>query len=78
MSAVATRRRSPLVTDPPATARPAARLFEPQRPDGGVTLEERLLGVWEDLTRHGHAGCPVCGGRMQVAHACEACGSELS
>ena len=78
MSAVATRRRSAIVTDPPATARPAARLFEPQRPDGGVTLEERLLGVWEDLTRQGHAGCPVCGGRMHVAHGCDACGSELT
>ena len=78
MSAVATRRRSALITDPPATARPAQRLFEPQRPDGGVSLEERLLGVWEDLTRHGHAGCPVCGGRMRHSHSCDGCGSELS
>ncbi len=77
-SAIATRRRSPLVTDPPATARPAQRLFEPQRPDGGVTLEERLLGVWEDLTHQGEAGCPVCGGRIHGPVACEDCGSELS
>jgi hypothetical protein len=77
MSAVATRRRSAIVTDPPAAARPAARLFEPQRPDGGVSLEERLLAVWEDLTRQGHAGCPVCGGRIHV-RGCESCGSELS
>ncbi len=78
MSAVATRRRPPLVTDPPAAVRPAARLFEPHSPDGGVSLEERLLAVWEDLTRQGDAGCPVCGGRMHVASGCEACGSELS
>jgi hypothetical protein len=78
MSAVATHRRSALVTDPPATAHPAPRLFEPQRPDGGVTLEERLLAVWEDLTREGHAGCPVCGGRMRAAGGCEHCGSDLS
>ena len=78
MSAVATRRRSPLVTDPPAAARPAARLFEPHRPDGGVTLEERLLGVWEDLTHQGEAGCPVCGGRIHTTAACERCGAELS
>ena len=78
MSAVATRRRSPLVTDPPATARPAPRLCEPQRPDGGVTLEERLLGVWEDLTHQGEAGCPVCGGRIHGPSACGDCGSELS
>lgn len=78
MSAVATCRGPGLVTDPPAAERPAARLFEPHRPDGGVSLEERLLAVWEDLTRDGHAGCPVCGGRIHVASGCEACGSELS
>jgi hypothetical protein len=77
-AAVATRRHPAVVTDPPATARPAPRLFEPQRPDGGVSLEERLLAVWEDLTHQGHAGCPVCGGRIGVASACEDCGSELS
>jgi hypothetical protein len=78
MSAVATHGRSALVTDPPAAERPAARLFEPRRPDGGVSLEERLLAVWEDLTREGHAGCPVCGGRINVTSGCEACGSDLS
>ncbi|MDX6582577.1 MAG: hypothetical protein QOI10_1761 [Solirubrobacterales bacterium] len=78
MSAVATRRRSALVTDPPATARSATRLFEPQRPDGGVSLEERLLAVWEDLISHGHAGCPVCGGRIQADAGCDGCGSALS
>jgi hypothetical protein len=78
MSAVATRRRSALIADPPAAARPASRLFEPQRPDGGVSLEERLLAVWEDLTRQGHAGCPVCGGRMRTAQGCEGCGSAVS
>ena len=78
MSAVATHRRSALVTDPPAAVRPAARLFEPQQPDGGVSLEERLLGVLEDLTHQGEAGCPVCGGRMRAAGGCEGCGSDLS
>ena len=76
--AVATRRRPAFVTDPPAAERPAARLFEPHRPDGGVSLEERLLAVWEDLTARGQAGCPVCGGRIHVASGCEDCGSELS
>jgi hypothetical protein len=78
MTTVATRRRPALVTDPPAAVRPAERLFEPQRPDGGVSLEERLLAVWEDLTRQGDAGCPVCGGRIHAASGCERCGSELS
>ena len=73
MSAVAT---SPApVVDPPATVRPPSRLFEP--PGGEVTLEESILGVWEDLARQGQAGCPVCGGRIH-RHACSDCGSALS
>ena len=78
MSAVATGERGAHVADPPAAAHPAERLFEPRRPDGGVTLEDSLLRVWEDLSRDGHAGCPVCGGRMTVAGCCRECGSELS
>jgi hypothetical protein len=76
MSAVATRRRSPLVVDPPAAERPEPRLFEPRA--GGVTLEDSILGTWEDLIGDRGAGCPVCGGRMRVAAGCESCGSELS
>jgi hypothetical protein len=73
VSAVAT---SPVrVDDPPATARPPSRLFEP--PGGEVSLEESILGVWEDLARHGKAGCPVCGGRINAA-GCDDCGSALS
>jgi hypothetical protein len=77
-SAIATRRRSPLVTDPPAAARPARRPLQPHQPDGGVSLEERLLAVWEDLTGHGHAGCPVCGGRINAGAGCDGCGSAIS
>lgn len=75
MSAVATPERSARVTDPPATERPEPRLFEPRT--GGVTLEDSILGIWEDLTGQGSAGCPVCGGRIHVAGGCEACGSGL-
>ena len=78
MGAVATSERGAQVADPPAAAHPAERLFQPLRPDGGVTLEDSLLRVWEDLSRDGHAGCPVCGGRMPSAGACRECGSELS
>lgn len=60
---------------PPATVRPPSRLFEP--PGGEVSLEESILGAWEDLARQGEAGCPVCGGRMHAA-GCGGCGSTLS
>ncbi|MQA72924.1 MAG: hypothetical protein GEU88_00985 [Solirubrobacterales bacterium] len=71
---IATSARPALITDPPAAARSAQRLFEP----GGVSLEETILRTWEDLTGPGRTECPVCGGRMRVAHGCEACGSQLS
>ncbi len=55
---------------------PGARstLFEP----GGTTLEDSILGVWEDLVADGRAQCPVCAGAMDVAGGCEGCGAELS
>ena len=51
----------------------AARLFEPSR----STLEDSILGAWEDLTASGHAECPVCAGELGAAR-CDTCGSELS
>ncbi len=77
MSAVATSTRSAFVSAPPATGSPAPRLFEPVR-SGEVSLEDSVLGVWEDLTATGRAGCPVCGGQLHAAGGCESCGSELS
>ena len=74
MGAVATRTPPVSPADPPATKPSAKRLFEP----GGLTLEDTVLGVWEDLTGEGRAECPVCGGRMRAAGACDGCGSELS
>jgi tRNA(Ile2) C34 agmatinyltransferase TiaS len=50
------------------------RLFEPS----GSTLEDVILGAWEDLAAGGPAECPVCGGRMRAAGGCEGCGSDLS
>ena len=49
------------------------RLFEPS----GSTLEDFVLGAWEDLTTRGHAECPVCAGELE-AEGCTSCGSELS
>ena len=54
---------------------------------GESMLDEVLVGVWEGLTAHRVAQCPVCGGPMHPeygAHArpiggrCEGCGSTLA
>jgi hypothetical protein len=63
--------RTPL-TDQHATGR-SARLFEPS----GSTLEDVVLGAWEDLVAGGPAECPVCRGRIRLL-GCQDCGSELS
>ncbi len=53
---------------------------------GGWTLDELLVGTWEDVLGGRPTACPVCGGalrlsaersRSEVAR-CECCGSELS
>jgi hypothetical protein len=51
----------------------SAQLFE----SSGSTLEDSILGAWEDLTLHGRADCPVCAGELEVG-GCNSCGSELS
>jgi hypothetical protein len=64
------------VTKPAQAPRPPA-LFE----GGSATLEEAILGVWQELAAEGRARCPVCGDAMDAidaAGACEACGAELS
>jgi hypothetical protein len=70
MSAVATEQRTGVA----AVDAPEPRLFDAP----GPTLEDRVLGVWDELVASGHAGCPVCGGSLRVAGGCEDCGSELS
>ena len=74
MSAVATR---PARTEiGPIVGRPTARLFDP--PGGELSLEESILGVWEELGRDGEASCPVCSGPIRAGRACDGCGSSLS
>ena len=51
----------------------APRLFE----SAGSTLEDYVLGAWEDLVTDGRAECPVCGGQTSPS-GCGDCGSELS
>ena len=43
----------------------------------GSTLEDLILGVWEDLAARGRAECPVCTG--EIGHSgCSRCGSKVS
>jgi hypothetical protein len=74
MSAPATELRRERLTEERATGRSAMRLFQPS----GSTLEDVVLGVWEDLAVGRPAECPVCRGRMHVSSGCADCGSDLS
>ena len=76
MSPVATSPRETFLAHPPTAVRSAPRLFEPA---GGheVSLEDSILGVWEDLAATARAECPVCGGRLHRDSGCESCGAEL-
>ena len=70
---------SPLTPTQPGSSRTredeafGERLFDPS----GLTLEDVILGAWEDLASSGRAECPVCRGRLRVT-SCRSCGSELS
>ena len=71
MSAVATAGTVDVATR--QLGRSAAQLFKPS----GSTLEDRILGAWEDLGTAGVAECPVCTGKLEPS-GCARCGSELS
>jgi len=66
------RAGGPSLFEESATGR-SARLFEPS----GSTLEDLILGAWEDLVAGSPAECPVCRGELRI-HGCRDCGSELS
>ena len=72
MTAVATETRDRASTE--SQPERSARLFEP----GGPTLEDVVLGAWEELVADGRAECPVCGSAMSLLTGCEGCGAELS
>ncbi len=63
----------PVVRSRHESARSAQRLFEP----AGSTLEDTILGAWEDLAARGRAECPVCHEELG-ATGCGTCGAELS
>lgn len=72
MTALATHAH-PVYAPETGTEVPAPRLFEPS----GSSLEDVVLGAWEDLVAYGRAECPVCGGDMHPV-GCRDCGSQLS
>ena len=72
MSAVATEATAPIRR--PDLAETAQHLFE----SSGSTLEDRILGAWEDLAATGRAECPVCRQEALTAAGCPGCGSHLS
>ncbi|HSI81704.1 MAG TPA: hypothetical protein VK919_13740 [Solirubrobacterales bacterium] len=74
MAAVAEMTRQAVLAVPPVAGRSEQRLFDPAE----VTLEDSILEVWEDLSRTGRSGCPVCGGSLRAAGGCAGCGSELT
>jgi hypothetical protein len=69
-----TATHSPRLAIDATTERTAIRLFEPH----GLTLEDVILGAWEDLVAGGPAECPVCGGSMRTLGGCDSCGADLS
>ena len=59
---------------------PFASVGEEPSPLGGLTLEGRLDGAWQEIRGHGAVDCPVCGDRMDhcgVVGHCRGCGSRL-
>ena len=64
---------TPVEGNEPLTERSAQHPFEP----AGSTLEDLILGAWEDLALHGRAECPICGSEFTAA-GCAGCGSELT
>ncbi|QEC48035.1 hypothetical protein FSW04_10940 [Baekduia soli] len=56
-------------------------------PQGGPTLNDLVVGVWEDLAAHRTAACPACGesmaprygsGPAPVGGRCTGCGTTIA
>ena len=60
---------------PPLPAAHAERRGESE--PSGLTLEDLVLGAWEDLEARGRARCPVCKDEL-TDRGCGTCGAELS
>jgi hypothetical protein len=81
----------------PGSARVASPAASPARDDdahqpmvqqdGGPTLDDLLVGVWEGLTAHRTVACPACGeamtprysaGPAPVGGRCRSCGTTIA
>jgi hypothetical protein len=82
----------PMAVDSPVTAseaaEPRARGTESTGDRGdGLTLEQLICGVWDEVLAEGRATCPLCGGELAArasAHArptegcCRDCGTTIA
>lgn len=75
------------VMAPPAEVPPPAETVPVAAPVVGATLDDLLVGVWEDLTTHRTVACPACGDEMvprysagpaPVGGRCTSCGTTLA
>jgi hypothetical protein len=93
-SALLDREPAPTVPPAPATAPVAAAIAAPALPSQGPrgsrrswTLDDLIVGAWEDLLATRSVACPLCGGAMASRHGagpapaagrCGSCGTTLA
>jgi hypothetical protein len=72
---------------PPMLFGAGAELEEAHGVDGGPTLDDAIVGVWEGLVAHSVVACPLCGGALRprrgsgaavVGGGCRDCGTTLA
>jgi hypothetical protein len=81
------RAAPPAVAAPAVVTAPAETVPAITAPVVGATLDDLLVGVWEDLTTHRTVACPACGDEMvprysagpaPVGGRCTSCGTTLA
>ena len=65
----------------PGNGRAGRRQHRTRSGGEGLTLERKLMSVWEGLLTTGAAECPVCGGALSRAGSeagCAGCGATIT